>query len=201
MKRGEPQRRRRNRGRRQETPEPAITEDSAQLASVASPAGQTSEQTTAQERPDVVNHSVTALASKPLQEAANESPAAELTPASGEPAATESIAAAAQSPETVTAAIETPTPVAPTEPTQAEAKPDVTPPSTDGLTTDGRACNDPRVKSKPILEITIETSHTPLFGASVAPPAQGSETNVARAGNDPRGPKDDTAMAQAANNS
>ena len=82
-----------------------------------------------------------------------------------------------------------------------EIKPAVTPPSTDGLTTDGRACNDPRVESKPIREINIETSHTPLFGASVAPSAQGSETNVPRAENDPRGPKNDTEIAQAASNS
>ena len=201
MKRGEPQRRRRNRGRRQDTQDPAITEDPAQNSSVASPAAQVSEQTAVQETPDVVNHSATTLASKPLQEAANESPAAELTPASSEPATAESITAAAQDPETVTADAETSTPVIPAEPTQPETKPVVTSHSTEGLTTDGRACNDPRVESKPVLEMNIETSRTPLFGASVAPPAQGSSTNVARAENDPRGPKDDTEMAQAASNS
>ena len=201
MKRGEPQRRRRNRGRRQETQDTATREDSTQTPGVSSPAGEAAEQTAVQQTPEVVNQSAAALVSKPVQMAANETPAAETTTAADEPAIAESIAAAKDSPEAVTVEVDKPTPVTPTEPAKPEIKPVVTPPSTDGLTADGRACNDPRVESKPIVEINIETSHTPLFGASVAPPAQGSDTNVARAENDPRGPRDDTEMAQAVSSS
>ena len=194
MKRGESQRRRRNRGRREDTQDPAQNPD------VASLANQAPERTEGQDAPDLVTQAP--LASAALQEAANEVPAPAPTPESrSESPTAETTAASHQTPVTDTAEKEIPAALEPTEPTQPEARPAAAPASTDGLTSDGRACNDPRVESKPIIELNIETSHTPLFGASVAPPAKGSETNAARAGNDPRGPKDDTEMAQAANNS
>ena len=200
MKRGESQRRRRNRGRREDTRDPAQTNNTTQKPDVASLANQAPNQTEGQDAPDLVTDAPKPLASASasLQEAANEAPA---TASRSESPAAETTAASDQAPVTDTAEKEIPAALEPTEPTQPEAKPVAAPASTDGLTSDGRACNDPRVKSVPIVELNIETSHTPLFGTSVAPPAKGGDTNIARADNDPRGPKDDSEIAQVASNS
>jgi ribonuclease E len=70
--------------------------------------------------------------------------------------------------------------------------------STDGITADGRACNDPRVVARPVGEVEITTSHGTLFRNTFAPPANSSNRNVPRASNDPRGPKPEAVLAQAA---
>jgi len=58
--------------------------------------------------------------------------------------------------------------------------------STQGLTSEGRAVNDPRVKSKAVDVVEIATEHPVLFTDSVAPPAVASTTSAPRASNDPR---------------
>jgi ribonuclease E len=70
--------------------------------------------------------------------------------------------------------------------------------STDGITADGRACNDPRVDAQPIGVVEITTTHPALFGDSVAPPVAPSGRTAPRASNDPRGPLPEAAMAEAA---
>ncbi len=70
--------------------------------------------------------------------------------------------------------------------------------STDGITVDGRACNDPRVDARPVGVVEITTSHRTLFSENVAPPAAPSDRIVPRASNDPRGPRPESVMAQAA---
>ncbi len=64
-----------------------------------------------------------------------------------------------------------------------------------GLTPDGRAVNDPRVNPSPVREIKIETARLTLFNDSPAPAALPAERNVARASNDPRGPRADESAA------
>ena len=56
-----------------------------------------------------------------------------------------------------------------------------------GLTSEGRALNDPRVEAKPVEVVEIVTAHPPLFGDLVAPPAATSGRMAPRAINDPRG--------------
>lgn len=73
--------------------------------------------------------------------------------------------------------------------------------SRDGLSANGRACNDPRVEARPVELVEITTSYTPLFSAVTAPPAQPSTRTVPRVSNDPRGPRPDTVIAQAAGQS
>ncbi|MEZ5573135.1 MAG: ribonuclease E [Halioglobus sp.] len=72
------------------------------------------------------------------------------------------------------------------------------PDNADGITADGRARNDPRIDSRPVGVVEIVTSHKPLFGAVVAPPAEHSGRVEPRASNDPRGSRSQAAMAQAA---
>jgi ribonuclease E len=111
-----------------------------------------------------------------------------------------------QVPEKTTEVAQTATPVSEPNREVEEAPPveepieaaDIT--STDGITSEGRATNDPRVESRPVGEMEIATTHTPLFGEVVAPPAQPSGRSVARSSNDPRGPKTDP-LAQAASQS
>ncbi len=73
--------------------------------------------------------------------------------------------------------------------------------STTGMTLDGRACNDPRVDARPVAKVEIITSHGRLFSENVAPPAKPIDRIVPRASNDPRGPKPEAVMAHAAGHS
>jgi ribonuclease E len=70
-------------------------------------------------------------------------------------------------------------------------------PCTDGITADGRAFNDPRIDARPVGVVEIVTSHKPLFSPIVAPAAQHSGRVVPRASNDPRGSKTLAILAQA----
>jgi ribonuclease E len=74
-------------------------------------------------------------------------------------------------------------------------------PSTNGITLGGRACNDPRVDARPVGTVEIITSHGTLFSENVEPPAKPIDRIVPRASNDPRGPKPEAAMAHAAGQS
>ncbi|MDG2047323.1 MAG: ribonuclease E [Halioglobus sp.] len=61
--------------------------------------------------------------------------------------------------------------------------------STDGISADGRACNDPRLDARPVEELEITTSHLTLFSDTISPPAKPSDRVVPRSSNDPRGPR------------
>lgn len=62
--------------------------------------------------------------------------------------------------------------------------------SSNGLTADGRAVNDPRVSPAPVRDVHIETGRMTLFSESAAPAVAPTERNVPRASNDPRGPRE-----------
>ncbi|MDG2273617.1 MAG: ribonuclease E/G, partial [Halioglobus sp.] len=70
--------------------------------------------------------------------------------------------------------------------------------STDGITADGRACNDPRIDARPVGTLEITTAHMTLFSDSVSPPVAPSGLVAPRASNDPRGPRAQDAITQAA---
>ncbi|MEM1402344.1 MAG: ribonuclease E [Pseudomonadota bacterium] len=69
------------------------------------------------------------------------------------------------------------------------------PASTEGVTADGRAVNDPRVSPAPVQEVHIETGRLTLFAETEAPAVEAPNSNVARASNDPRGPRNSEAGA------
>lgn len=58
-----------------------------------------------------------------------------------------------------------------------------------GLTADGRAVNDPRVAPSPVGEVPVETARMALFAEAPAPAVAAPDRRVARASNDPRGPR------------
>ncbi len=60
-------------------------------------------------------------------------------------------------------------------------------PKTTGITDMGRAINDPRVSARPVGVVEITTTQRPLFGDFVAPPVVPAGRIVQRASNDPRG--------------
>jgi len=91
-------------------------------------------------------------------------------------------------------------PIVPT-PVPKESVVAVKVPSTDGITANGRACNDPRVDARPVGVVEITTSYRTLFSENVAPPATPGDRIVPRASNDPRGTKPEAVMAHAAGQS
>ncbi|MEM1142056.1 MAG: ribonuclease E [Pseudomonadota bacterium] len=64
-----------------------------------------------------------------------------------------------------------------------------------GVSTTGRAVNDPRIAPSPIEEVHIETARLVLFAEQQQPPISASNREVARASNDPRGPRASGAQA------
>ena len=58
-----------------------------------------------------------------------------------------------------------------------------------GLTSEGRAVNDPRVDPKPVADVAVVTERGELFTTQEAPPVSVIHRNAPRASNDPRGPK------------
>ncbi len=76
-----------------------------------------------------------------------------------------------------------------TEDTLAEEAPWQDIQSSAGLTEAGRAVNDPRIAPKPVTETSVSTELGELFATPEAPPATFAQQDVARASNDPRGPR------------
>ena len=70
-----------------------------------------------------------------------------------------------------------------------------TPASTAGITPSGRAVNDPRVASKPVGDIEVQTAIGAVFGAESFPDAIHVVSDAPRAVNDPRGPRAGTDAA------
>ncbi|MCB1695858.1 MAG: ribonuclease E [Pseudomonadales bacterium] len=194
MKRGEPQRRRRNRGRKSDSE----TTDAAAADGGADNEADSAALNTTGQQPAIAAASAqrpTEPGTQPVVEAPRQ---ADITAAIEAVAVLEPAelplqavpdepAAAAPAPvaeaEPVTAAvvmpvIKTVVPAATVEETPKGA----------GLTEQGRAINDPRVEPRPVGVVEIVTAHPPLFGNVVAPPVVPSGKIVARASNDPRGP-------------
>ena len=88
------------------------------------------------------------------------------------------------------ASVETPqTAAAPESELPAEARVAETAVSTAGITSSGRAVNDPRVAAKPVGDIDVQTALGSVFGAESFPDAIQVLTDAPRAVNDPRGPR------------
>jgi len=185
MKRGEPQRRRRNRSRKTDN-------DVVEMTGAANADG-------GQQDQDAV-----AASAKPLMEAAP-SPADEAsvsaTPAPApaveagqaelplEVAGTAAVDTAEVEPEVATAEAVVEAPVTkPETAIAAELAPLQEATKGAGLTETGRAYNDPRVEPRPVGVVEIVTAHPALFSDIVAPPVQPSGRVALRASNDPRGP-------------
>ena len=185
MKRGEPQRRRRNRGRKAD-------KDVAETGAANADDNQE-------------DLAVVAVDAKPLMEA-DASPVAEVSTEAAEPVVAtppevvqaelplevaEAAPAKAVESEPEIAAIEAAVeaPVAESETASvAEATPLQETPRGAGLTEQGRAYNDPRVEPRAVGVVEIVTAHPVLFKDFVAPPAEPSDRVALRASNDPRGP-------------
>jgi ribonuclease E len=70
--------------------------------------------------------------------------------------------------------------------------------NSDGINSDGRAINDPRVAPAAVADVKIQTGHPALFSDQVAPAVVPSGRLVPRASNDPRGPASSGATAPSA---
>ena len=75
------------------------------------------------------------------------------------------------------------------EDTLAEEAPGQDIQSSAGLTEAGRAVNDPRIAPKPVTETSVSTELGELFATPEAPPVTVAQQDLARASNDPRGPR------------
>jgi ribonuclease E len=213
MKRGEPQRRRRNRGRK-----PAVAESDAnkeevdgnvaaeqQPQSVANISSEATKTATAAEA------MTDAVAEAPLIPATESAPAAEqaelqletdanASVEEGAPTGAEEEAVVAEAPVQAIEAVE----AEPAEIVSATIpEPELQEPrSTAGLNEQGRAINDPRVEARPVGVVEIVTAHPALFSDTVAPPVAPSDKVVQRASNDPRGPaQQEQSFAEAAGQS
>jgi ribonuclease E len=93
----------------------------------------------------------------------------------------------AQEPEAVaeTAELVEPTPVA-ESPTVVVANAAPATASKAGLTSDGKASNDPRVAAKKVEAVEITTAHIPMFSDQVAAPVEAVKKSASRSSNDPR---------------
>jgi ribonuclease E len=58
--------------------------------------------------------------------------------------------------------------------------------SKSGLTSDGKASNDPRVAAKKMEALEITTAHIPMFSDPVAAPVEALKKSASRSSNDPR---------------
>ncbi|GAB5449899.1 MAG: ribonuclease E [Halioglobus sp.] len=225
MKRGEPQRRRRNRGRKPAEDGVAANEvaaDASTAAAVATPAASVDE---AQSAIQPVAHLQTPATAAPEPDKATEEhqavpantdsttelptepeatrPTREETPVSApeEVAKPEAAPSTAATAEPVANSPVEPAAKSPVTENVASQRPSTAPAaaiSNDGLTAEGRAVNDPRVEPKPVADLEIATTHPVLFTDSVAPPVEPSGSIPPRAINDPRGQRSDEGMDQAA---
>jgi ribonuclease E len=218
MKRGEPQRRRGNRGRRSSEQSAAVGVEAladapqaageAPVAEVAAPVAETpapvtaplTEPVTEPEAPETVT-----AAPEQAQVVAETAPEVEIAAEAKPSEAPEEVV---QEPVAELAEEHTETPAAPEpvaeapapEPVQQEL-PVEEPAAAGGLTEDGRALNDPRVEPRPVDVVEITTTHPVLFSDDVAPSVVPSGRVAPRASNDPRGPLPQAEMAQAAGQS
>jgi len=203
MKRGEPQRRRRNRGRK---PDGEATAETVAETTVTASVTEVSEAPAEKPAADAVAPAsaapveavepAPAVSEQPQAIAVEEAPQA--APAVAEEPPQAEVAAA----EPVPVQVETaPADVQPVVATALQEEVIEEPASTAGLTADGRACNDPRIEARPVGVVEITTTHPALFGDTVAPPVAPSGHVEPRASNDPRGPLQAVPMSEAAGQS
>ncbi|MCP5131129.1 MAG: ribonuclease E [Pseudomonadales bacterium] len=198
MKRGEPQRRRRSRGRKPDTATAdATTEENNTVATGQADVIEGSDTT------PVTN--VVDLAPEATSEASatGTDNSAELAVAGQVELPLETATAVADD-EIAVAEVETPAPAAAAPEVLAEQAPVPAPKAEKprGLTEQGRAVNDPRVSARPVGVVEIVTTHPALFTDFVAPPVAPSDRITPRASNDPRGPAvPEVAFAEAAGQS
>ncbi len=236
VKRGEPQRRRRNRGRRSDEPREgsATAADSAANESEVTPvpavnqtaANPPAAEAASSESTDLLGAAAAAIeavaAADSDTRSADAEPAEETTPDAKAAAGVTGVATDAadepQAPEVAsdeavavndpvtdpqssagdTAAIPAepgeapeqsqPEPVQAAETVAPAIKPEAAVAEKTGITAEGRACNDPRVEARPVVELEITTTHPALFSEQVAAPAASGDRVTPRASNDPRGP-------------
>jgi ribonuclease E len=218
VKRGEPQRRRRNRGPKPTSEGTATVEATETDPTTAVVPGFPEPELTVTAEPEVAEDTNTAAS----EQASSSSPdpistditraSAALSTASSDDgwesvptdADAKSTAEVAVAPTAapVEISVETPvaTPVAsvatPAPVVEPVATPSVT--STDGVSADGRACNDPRSDARPVNDLEISTSHMTLFSDNISPPAEPSDRIARRSSNDPRGPRSEDPMTHTA---
>lgn len=216
IKRGEPQRRRRNRGPKPMSEGTAAVEateiDAAtavvpdfpepELTLPATPEVAEDTTTSASEHPsststDPISEDVTSapvsLSAASSDDGWESVPTDDPVESAPEVAITPTASAAEETPVAVTS-VTTPVPVAAQTATPIA-------PSKDGVSADGRACNDPRNDARPVGELEISTSHMTLFSDIISPPAEPINRTVPRSSNDPRGPRSADPIAQAAGQS
>ena len=200
MKRGEPQRRRRNRGRK---PAAAASESNDKKEVDGNVAAELQPESVAEVSIEATQTTKTAEAVTETIAEAAVTPAAEPAPVAEQAELQLETDASASQVEDAPAvaeieAAEQDTPVEAIETAAAEraevaavatAEPQelVEPSSTAGLNEQGRAINDPRVEAQTVGVVEIVTAHPALFSDVVAPPVAPSNKVVKRAGNDPRG--------------
>ena len=218
VKRGEPQRRRRNRGPKPTSegtatveatetdpttavvpgfPEPELTVTAE--PEVAEDANTAASEQASSASPDPISTDITS-ASAALSTASSDD-GWESVPTDADAKSTAEVAVAPTA-APVEISVETPvaTPVAsvatPAPVVEPVATPSVT--STDGVSADGRACNDPRSDARPVNDLEISTSHMTLFSDNISPPAEPSDRIARRSSNDPRGPRSEDPMTHTA---
>jgi ribonuclease E len=208
VKRGEPQRRRRNRGPKPTSEGTATVEAMETDPATAVAPGFPEPELTVTAEPEVTeiaedtniatSEQASSASPDPISTDITRAPVA-LSAASADDgwesvptdADTKSAAEVAVAP--TAAPVETPVPAPVVEPV---ATPSVT--STDGISADGRACNDPRSDARPVSDLEISTSHMTLFSDNISPPAEPSDRIVLRSSNDPRGPRSEDPMTHTA---
>ena len=215
VKRGEPQRRRRNRGPKptsegtatveaMETdpatavapgfPEPELTVTAEpEVTEIAEDTNIATSEQASSASPDPISTDITRA---PVAlSAASSDDGWESVPTDADAESPAEVAVAPTATPTATpvatpvASVATPAPVV-----EPVATPSVT--STDGISADGRACNDPRSDARPVNKLEISTSHMTLFSDNISPPAEPSDRIVLRSSNDPRGPRSKDPMEQ-----
>ena len=208
VKRGEPQRRRRNRGPKPTSegtatveatetdpatavvpsfPEPELTVTVTAEPEVTEDTNTTRSEQASSASPDPISTDIT-RAPEGLS-AASSDDGWESVPTDADTESAAEVAVAVAPTATPVASVATPAPVV-----EPVATPSVT--STDGISADGRACNDPRSDARPVNKLEISTSHMTLFSDNISPPAEPSDRIVLRSSNDPRGPRSKDPMEQ-----
>jgi ribonuclease E len=227
VKRSEPQRRRRNRGRKPAAEAGAVvgavegasevTADNTQaepaaeaVQAVASAVPEATSEVTAQAPAETVVTPVTEEVA--VAEAAEEA-VAEVVEKEAEievevetasvaditaEVVVEDVAAEEVLADEVVAEVVTPEPAVEPEPAIVEEVAEITPASTDGINDDGRATNDPRVDARSVSDVEVTTSHPTLFSDGEAPPVASKASAIARSSNDPRGPRGEAETTQEA---
>ena len=208
MKRSEPQRRRRNRGRKPaEGQENMPTEAAVDTVADAPEAEVVAAKTEGSPKPVMAAQTPAPVETPDTVEPVAEVvavPEVDATAVQAEEA-TEAEVVAISEPEVAAPEVSAPEVAVPVEEPQAEATiaeaptPVAEEPAiATGINEEGRAINDPRVEARPVASVEISTAQGALFKDEVAPAAEHSGRAAPRASNDPRGPLSSVQVAEAA---